>query len=182
MSTGNNAKKHFLALTDEEADTLRAALDLYARIGIGQLDRIDDHMDHWPAASTSGLLSRLLEAREALCGHLGKGRSIGNRDAVPNRFRVAWDISQMLRVLLTPNTQFTSTRQVADAPVGPVLPASHPLSAVPARVAQAFDALDLLHKGFDFSQVLVGTAVAFRDRDAANQGFSKAYPIVTGAK
>lgn len=92
--------KYNLLLSDEQADVLVRALDLYSRIGIGQFEEVlnvyDRHLK-LDLAQRETLRHLLTNAKMAVGLPANGGPSIGNQEKVREEFRVAWDIQQVVR-------------------------------------------------------------------------------------
>lgn len=93
-------KRYTLTITEEQANTLINALDLYQRIGMGQLEEIKHtavpapgHKYNWVEVDQTMAILKL-----QLLGwpHIGTAHSILSPD-LPDQFRVAWDIQQVVR-------------------------------------------------------------------------------------
>lgn len=93
-------KRYTLTITEEQANTLINALDLYQRIGMGQLDEIKhvavpapEHKYNWVELDQTMAILKL-----QLLGwpHINTSHSIVSKD-LPDKFRVAWDIQQVVR-------------------------------------------------------------------------------------
>lgn len=98
-------RKYTLELTEEQAAVLVRATEALARIGMGQFHyAILDNTTHMPGYQD---VDRHCEAREHLkqvTDLLGQptfyqngGPSIHNEAKMPNAFRTAWDLSQVVR-------------------------------------------------------------------------------------
>jgi len=97
-----------LSLTERQAQVLTEALDLFSRIGMGQLEEIAYVLRSYtkPSESSSLLSSRLDElkrlAREA--SNVWMGSPCGCRgissEEIGDAFRVAWDLHQVIRYRL----------------------------------------------------------------------------------
>ena len=97
-----------LSLTERQAQVLTEALDLFSRIGMGQLEEIAYVLRSYtkPSESSSLLSSRLDElkrlAREA--SNVWMGSPFGCRgissEEIGDAFRVAWDLHQVIRYRL----------------------------------------------------------------------------------
>lgn len=94
------SKKYSLTITEAQAITLINALDLYKRIGMGQLDEIKHvavpapkHKYKWVELDQTMAILKL-----QLLGwpHINTAHSIVSKD-LPDQFRVAWDILQVVR-------------------------------------------------------------------------------------
>lgn len=90
-------RKYNLTLTEEQAGILTDALDLFVRIGIGQFEEVAQVYD--PARKLEaweGVHTLLLAAKE----HAGLPRNGGpgiHNSKVPDRFRAAFDLKQVVR-------------------------------------------------------------------------------------
>ncbi|MFA5407736.1 MAG: hypothetical protein WC343_03090 [Bacilli bacterium] len=86
-----------LTLTEEQADTLLAALDIYSRLKMGQFSAVTDlfparHFDRTAAAAA------LKEARQAVMPELDPRGYYGIRNLeAGEQARVAFDVQQVLR-------------------------------------------------------------------------------------
>lgn len=80
----------------EHAHIINEALDLYIRIGLGQIGSISNHLHHFNPCSYE--ISRLIESIKPDAIRLGCGCSLGiTSKELPDRFRVACDILECLR-------------------------------------------------------------------------------------
>lgn len=93
-------KRYALTITEEQANTLINALDLYQRIGMGQLDEIirvavpaPGHKYNWVEVDKT---MNILKLQLLGWPHIGTAHSIRSRQ-LPDEFRVAWDIQQVVR-------------------------------------------------------------------------------------
>lgn len=93
-------KRYTLTITEEQANVLIKALDLYKRIGMGQIDEIKHvtvpapgHKYKWVELDQTMAILKL-----QLLGwpHINTAHSIMSKD-LPDQFRVAWDIQQVVR-------------------------------------------------------------------------------------
>ena len=92
-------RKYNLTVTEEQAGVLADALDLFARIGIGQFEEILQVYD--PAAKLplevrEGIRA-LLDATKEVAGHPRSGSYGIHNSKVPDRFRVAYDMKQVVQ-------------------------------------------------------------------------------------
>jgi len=92
-----------LNLTDKQAKVVEAALDLYSRIGMGQLEDVAhvlgrhfEHVNSWDLIQQH--IYRLKRAAfPNSAAHIGTGSwGISNKQ-VPESFRVAYEIQQVMR-------------------------------------------------------------------------------------
>lgn len=93
-------KKYKLELTTEQCNTLCAALELYGRVGLGQLEVVGEHMHHLHKNKDL----KVYEIRDLLANvkkqytnfNLGASYGVGCKD-VPESFTQALDIYQVVR-------------------------------------------------------------------------------------
>lgn len=91
-----------LSLTEKQAQVIINALDLYSRIGMGQLEEIAHILRSSPNANPDKILAVEALAREAAdcwMGHVGGYNGISS-DKVHDVFRIAWDLQQVIRYRL----------------------------------------------------------------------------------
>jgi hypothetical protein len=98
-------RPYHLSLTERQARVITEALDLFSRIGMGQLEEIAHILGSYtkPSESSSLLPERLEEvkrlAREA--SNVWTGNHFGCRgissEEIGDTFRVAWDLHQVIR-------------------------------------------------------------------------------------
>jgi preprotein translocase subunit Sec63 len=93
-----------LTLTENQAQTIVKALDLYAHIGMGQLGEVSrilrDNRGTKDIDTFCGVSSLIEEAASLWTG--GKGYYYGiSSEKVNDTFRVAWDLQQVIRHQLT---------------------------------------------------------------------------------
>jgi len=84
-------KKYMLELTETQALLVRDALDLYARIGLGQFEAVCDVFGR-----SDEMLAGIHIAKKA-CGFPASGSHGLHNAKVHDRFRQAWDICQVVR-------------------------------------------------------------------------------------
>ncbi len=96
-------KKYALELSEKQCAVLINALDLYQRIGMGQIDEIRRVAVPAPGYGTYGMDHNVVDTlinllKQELLGweHIGTSHSILSND-IPDDFRVAWDIQQVVR-------------------------------------------------------------------------------------
>jgi len=143
-------KKYKLILNEDQVAALSAACELLARVGIGQFEKVLDFSEHQPGyikddpADMHVARELLLRASNLMTGMRGDaGWSIGNQKDVPDRFRVAYDMHQVIRGhyaeqpgpwLLSehPSMTISDSDQDDDSP-SPKQPPGAPLSVVCPR-------------------------------------------------
>jgi hypothetical protein len=122
-------KKYQLTLDERQTQTLVAALDLFSRIGIGQFEEIVHHMrfrlDARLKEAAEGsydyrkadLATKLMDlAKYTLFGHPPNGSYGIHSHEVPDEYRVAYDIQQVIRHELWKGREHTElTRFTVDA-------------------------------------------------------------------
>ena len=91
-----------IVLSERQAAILVAALDLYSRVHIGQLEEVQNVLReaYWTEAGGEKLdhLAHLLEAAKSVLWGFSRGGSFGiHHPKVPDRARQAFDIKQALR-------------------------------------------------------------------------------------
>lgn len=93
-------KRYALTITEEQANTLINALDLYQRIGMGQLDEIirvavsaPGHKYDWAEVDKT---MNILKLQLLGWPHIGTAHGIRSSE-LPDQFRIAWDIQQVVR-------------------------------------------------------------------------------------
>ena len=84
--------KYRLEVSAEQARILRNACELYSRIGMGQFDRLLDEFDAKWTGEEKELCDRLHVLLTGMPPNAYKSIS-----AAPERFRVAWDLVQIIR-------------------------------------------------------------------------------------
>jgi hypothetical protein len=99
-------KPYHLAMTDRQAQVLVNALDLYSRIGMGQLTEVA-HILRMNVIGNPGGTVEALDAVERLtreaasCWMGGSGGYYGiTSEKISDVFRVAWDLQQVIRYRL----------------------------------------------------------------------------------
>lgn len=94
------SKRYALTITEEQAKTLVNAIDLYQRIGMGQLDEVK-----FIAVPSPGHKLNFVELDQTIAilkmqllgwPNIGTSHSIMS-NVLPDKFRVAWDIQQVIR-------------------------------------------------------------------------------------
>ncbi len=95
-----NKKTYTLNMSEEQAQILVRALDLYSRIGIGQFEEILDVYDplhkRVPVEARDAA-RRLLNSVKAVYGHPANGSNGIHSPEVRDEFRAAYDIQQVVR-------------------------------------------------------------------------------------
>jgi hypothetical protein len=93
-------RRYNLTLTENQCRVLIDAMDLYQRIGMGQLDEIrrvavsaPGHVEDMKAVDAT---MAILKFQLLGWPHIGTSHSILSK-ALPDAFRVAWDIHQVIR-------------------------------------------------------------------------------------
>lgn len=89
-----------LTLTEKQAHIVITALDLYTRIGIGQIERVMELFSevYWKDIPNVERARQLvLEFKEALTGYPMNASHGIHSDKVRDTFRAAYDITQVLR-------------------------------------------------------------------------------------
>jgi hypothetical protein len=94
----DNQRKYNLTITEEQAGILADALDLFARIGIGQFEEVLQVYD--PAAKLADIVRDTIrlglnDAKMAAGHHANASHGIHN-SKVPDRFRAAFDMKQVI--------------------------------------------------------------------------------------
>lgn len=96
-------KLYNLTLTETQVEVLWKALDLYARIGIGQLEAVcycHEHRDQY-LPNREAAEAHLAEVKLLLTG-CGVNSSFGiTSDKVPDTYRVAFDMHNVIRHALS---------------------------------------------------------------------------------
>lgn len=88
-------RKYNLTLTEEQAGVLTDALDLFVRIGIGQFEVVVEVYD--PCGETRHNIKALLLAAKEHAGLPRNGGPGIHNSKVPDRFRAAFDLKQVVR-------------------------------------------------------------------------------------
>lgn len=92
--------KYKLELTAEQCQTLSTALELYGRIGLGQLEVVGEHMHHLhknKTVKTYEIRDLLADVKQRYAGFsLGASYGAGSRE-VPESFNQALDMYQVVR-------------------------------------------------------------------------------------
>jgi hypothetical protein len=92
-------QRYTLTITEKHAEIIADALDLYVRIGLGQFEKIVRVYDRKYALSPE-VKQRMVEqiqAAKVLAGHTPHGSYGLLSPEVSDRFRVAYDILQVVR-------------------------------------------------------------------------------------
>lgn len=101
-------RSYLLHLTEEQAQTLSEACELYSRIGIGQLEEVahmarmgvlahKDKTDGVDAESLDAAEEALMDAKRHITG-MPSNASFGiHSDKVRQTFKLAWDLRQVIR-------------------------------------------------------------------------------------
>jgi hypothetical protein len=96
----SDIRKYKVELTAEQCDTLCAALELYGRIGLGQLEVVGEHMHHLHKSKELKVYEvrdLLAEVKRRYTGFmLGASYGVGNKE-VPESFTQALDMYQVVR-------------------------------------------------------------------------------------
>lgn len=98
-------EKFLLSLTRSQAKTIEAALDLYFRIGMGQLDPLKECFMQYPFPKNarSDIHDKVKELEIVLCSNL-TGSESGylsiHTDTLPIPFKRAYDIHLVIRHML----------------------------------------------------------------------------------
>lgn len=91
--------KFQLTFTPEQARVLTQALDIYSRLGLGQFEKVLDVYD--PDFKLTGPvrdeIRRALEVAKEEAGHPAHGSHGIHNPVVPDTFRVAFDLQQVVR-------------------------------------------------------------------------------------
>lgn len=98
----NRQAEYVLEMTEKQAEVISAALEIYARIGIGQLSEVLEHPDVTRALIASradrGELEKLMAELKASLFGLKENASFSiMSERVNDRNRVAWDIRNVIR-------------------------------------------------------------------------------------
>lgn len=102
LPKSNESYSYQLLLTERQAQVITDALDLYARIGSGQLEEISHilRLNPGPAHEKIEAVSRLTrEAASCWMGHAGGHHGISS-DKIHDCFRIAYDLQQVIRYRL----------------------------------------------------------------------------------
>ena len=97
-------KTFTLEITAEQGEILVKALDFYSRIGIGQIGEVDNMLNMDPhvreEASHNAVRNALDFVKRELFG-FEPGQSFGIfHGKVPERYKAAWDLQQVIRYVL----------------------------------------------------------------------------------
>lgn len=89
--------KYQLTITEDQAEVMWRALDLYARIGCGQLEEVVSlHRHHCSNVEAADESMKI--AKQKLTGLVGNAAwSISNTDPVSDDFRTAFDLKTVIR-------------------------------------------------------------------------------------
>jgi hypothetical protein len=90
-------RKYNLTLTEEHAGILVAALDLYARIGIGQFEVVAEVYDPGRNLEARDAIHTLLLAAKEEAGHPRNGSHGIHNSKVDDRFRASFDLKQVIQ-------------------------------------------------------------------------------------
>lgn len=87
-----------LSLTKEQVEVLIQALDLYSRIGIGQFEEILDVYDFSKISYESrDDVKQHMMSSKVLAGHSMNGNYGIHNEEINDKFRIAYDIQQVVR-------------------------------------------------------------------------------------
>lgn len=95
--------KFVLELTELQAELLVKALDLYSRIGIGQIGEVHNILTLEPHTNPpgehtyQGIKNALDFVKRELFGFESGASFAMHNSKVPEKFRVAWDLQQVIR-------------------------------------------------------------------------------------
>ena len=98
-------KQFVLKMNRRQAGVITAALDLYSRIGMGQISevenilRLDRHVK--PDYSHDAVRNALDFVKREIFGLDGNGNLGIHNETVPKNYRVAWDLQQVIRHFLS---------------------------------------------------------------------------------
>jgi hypothetical protein len=99
-------KKYRLIVDETQAQVIQQALDLYSRIGIGQLEEVANHLRFYDHTSLNApdhyerleLGKKTMDLAKEIIFKLPPNASFGiYSDKVPDRYRVSWDIMRVIR-------------------------------------------------------------------------------------
>ena len=99
--------KYILEMTEAQARNLVRALDLYSRIGMGQLEAVDQEVRMWSDESLSSHEEReesIKSLKTALFGFARGHRAIMS-ERVHDQYRLAWDTMKVVRYAVAWHTR-----------------------------------------------------------------------------